>query len=353
MRARLLGLTALLTVTAPAAEACAPAPQAGQMVRIAAEEAIVVWDAARHVEHFIRSATFDTTAKDFGFLVPTPTVPTLAAEEPSLFSRLAAFSVPEVIERHPTVLSPTLSCAAFVLSRGAPRAVTSAMPAPAAVRVLSAQQVAGYDAVVLEADSADALSRWLDEHHYATTPTLTAWLAPYIARRWKITAFRVTAPDPNDPSPPRTAPVRMSFATDAPFYPYREPEDQRTGHHGPRLLQLHVLSDARLAGTIGERGAWPGRVTYSGSPRGLLDGARVASWGLSAGVTRLTTFEDASSPRPGTDEVFFRRADDQAPFTPPPVYLDHPNTIPVPLDLIVLAGIAGTYFWRRRRRGAA
>jgi len=225
------------------------------------------------------------------------------------------------------------------------------MAAP--VRVLSAQQVAGYDAVVLEADSADALSRWLDEHRYATTPTLTAWLAPYIARRWKITAFRVSAPDPNDPSPPRTAPVRMTFATDVPFYPYREPEDQRAGSHGPRRLQVHVLSNARMEGTLGERGVWPGRVTFSGSPPDLLGSVRTAQWGLSADVTRLTTFEDNSSPRPGTDEVFFRGAADQSPLKPPPVYVDRPNTVPIPIDWIVMAGVAGAFLWRRRRRRGA
>lgn len=353
MRAWILGLSALLSVASRPADACAPAPRAGESVRVAAEEAVVVWDAARRVEHFIRSATFDTTARDFGFLVPTPTVPTLAAEETSLFADLATFSVPEVIERHPTVLSPTLGCAAFMLlSRGArDEARTSAAAAP--VRVLSAQQVAGYDAVVLEADSADALSRWLDEHRYATTPTLTAWLAPYIARRWKITAFRVSAPDPNDPSPPRTAPVRMSFSTDAPFYPYREPEDQRTGSHGPRRLQVHVVSDARMEGTLGERGVWPGRATFSGPTPAAIGPVRMSQWGLSSNVTRLTTFEDDSSPRPGTDEVFFRRAADQSPLKPPPVYVDRPNTIPIPIDWIVLAGAAGAFLWRRRRRRGA
>lgn len=351
MRAHAAGLTALLALSARPVDACAPAPHAGEVVRIAAEEALVVWDPARRVEHFVRAATFDTTAKDFGFLVPTPTVPTLAAEDPSLFRLLAQHSVPEVIVRHPLVLSPTLGCAAFMLlSRGAREsAVLSSAAAP--VRVLAAQQVGGYDAVVLEADSAGALSRWLDEHRYATTPALTAWLAPYIERRWKITAFKIAAPDPDAPEPPRTSPVRMSFATDAPFYPYREPEDQRAAGHGRRSLQVHVLSTERLEGTIGPAGAWPGRVTYSGPSDDL--GTRATAWGLSAGVARLTTFEDASSPRPGTDEVFFRRAADQARFTPPPVYLDQPRELWIPLDWIAMAGVAGALLWRRRRRRAA
>ncbi|MFO0606534.1 MAG: DUF2330 domain-containing protein [Polyangiales bacterium] len=351
MRARLVAPAALAALAARPADACAPAPHAGEAVRIAAEEALIVWDPARRVEHFVRAATFDTAAKDFGFLVPTPTAPTLAAEDASLFPLLARRSRPEVIIRRSLALSPTLGCAAFMLlSRGASeRALTSAAPAP--VRVLSAQQVAGYDAVVLEADDPAALARWLDEHRYATTPALTAWLAPYVARRWKITAFKIAAPDPNDPQPPRTSPVRMTFSTDVPFYPYREPEDQRAPGGGPRTLQVHVVSAERMEGALGERGAWPGRVTYSGPTDDLGD--RAARWGLSAGLTRLTTFEDASSPRPGTDEVFFRRATDQAGFTPPPVYLDEPRNIWIPLDWIAIAGVAGAFGWRRWRRPRA
>lgn len=52
--------------------ACAPAPRPGQFVRIAEESAIVIWDETTRTQHFIRRATFDTDAPDFGFLVPTP-----------------------------------------------------------------------------------------------------------------------------------------------------------------------------------------------------------------------------------------------------------------------------------------
>jgi hypothetical protein len=205
--------------------------------------------------------------------------------------------------------------------------------------------------VVLEADDPAALTAWLDAHRYATTPALRAWLAPYVARRWKITAFKVAAPDPANPAPPRTAPVRMSFATDLPFYPYREPEDARAQRDAGRTLQVHVLAGERMEGTLGERGAWPGRVTFSGPSEDL--GGRAARWGLSAGLTRLTTFEDRSSPRPGADEVFFRRASDQSRFTPPPVYLDQPREVLIPLDLIALGGVVFALVWRRWRRAAS
>jgi hypothetical protein len=41
------------------------------VVRIAEEEAVIVWDPATKTEHFIRRAAFHSTARQFGFLVPT------------------------------------------------------------------------------------------------------------------------------------------------------------------------------------------------------------------------------------------------------------------------------------------
>jgi hypothetical protein len=59
-------------------------------VAIEHEDALIVWDPGKGMEHFIRRARFDTTAKDFGFLVPTPSKPELAEVPDSLFDRHAA-----------------------------------------------------------------------------------------------------------------------------------------------------------------------------------------------------------------------------------------------------------------------
>src|SRR5687767_12383299 len=66
-------------------QACAPVPRAGQFIRIAEESAIIAWDEKTRTEHFIRRATFDTDAPDFGFLVPTPSEPALGEVDNSAF----------------------------------------------------------------------------------------------------------------------------------------------------------------------------------------------------------------------------------------------------------------------------
>jgi hypothetical protein len=354
-----LALAALLARPAPVARACAPVTRGGERVEIAAERALVVWDPVRRIEHFVRAAAFETASRDFGFLVPTPSVPTLAAETRALFDALATHARPPVIVRRPWVLSPTLSCLLTLRARRTEAAVASGpmpesvAPAPDPVRVLSEQQVSGYDAVVLEASDPAALTRWLEQHRYATTPSLTAWLAPYVSRGWKLTAFKVAARDAQNPRQPILAPVRMTFATDAPFYPYREPASPPSASPAarPRRLELHVLSDRRLEGAIGASLPFPGRVTFSGPSDDL--GARAVAWGLSAGLTRLTSFEDVSSPRPATDEVYFRAASSQRPYAPPPEYVDAPREVPIPLDLLGLVGLGIVFVRRVRARARA
>src|SRR5262245_23006061 len=80
-------------------QACAPVPIRGQFVRIAEESAVIIWDEKTRTEHFIRRATFDTDAFDFGFLVPTPTEPALAEVVNSTFDDLEYLIRPNVIEK--------------------------------------------------------------------------------------------------------------------------------------------------------------------------------------------------------------------------------------------------------------
>ena len=71
-------------------------PPRGARVDIAEESAIIIWDAATKTEQFIRRASFKTDAKDFGFLVPTPSKPTLAEADDSAFHELERITAPPI-----------------------------------------------------------------------------------------------------------------------------------------------------------------------------------------------------------------------------------------------------------------
>ena len=340
---------ALLLAAVPLLEdarACAPAPRKGERVKITDESAIIIWDAASKTQHFIRRASFKTLSSDFGFLVPTPSEPQLAEASDQAFTYLETVTAPKVVN-HVAKRPPP--------GRAEDKAVAQGEP----VRVLQEKRVAGFDAVVLEADDPKALGAWLDRHGYPSSPALTAWLAPYVDKHWKITAFKI-ARDAQGPPGVATSAVRMTFKTDRPFFPYREPEDQRAAAGtGPRLLRVYLLAEKRMAGTLGEMGGWPGQVVWAdrltADQRTRLLGTLKLPPDTPPGSWWLTEFEDRSAPRPGTDEVYFRPAADQAAVARPPVihyvYAEEgqaQNAVTAPVDvdagsLALLFGLAGFF----------
>jgi hypothetical protein len=347
---RPFALAAALTLAAFArpARACAPAPPPGVTVQIAEESAIIAWDAEAHREDFIRRASFRTTGKDFGFLVPTPGKPDLSEVPDEVFDRLESATGPAVMHQvRMGGVEPTLFLASLFLSR---KAVPASVTAP--VRVLEARRVAGYDAVVLEADSPGALAGWLKAHGYAERAELSAWLSPYVAAKWTITAFKI-APA-GEGAAVGTSAVRMSFSADRPFFPYREPSDQREtvqASHAERLLRVFFFGTERAEGTIGGAGTesakWLGRTVWS--DRFDAVGTGPLPFAIPGGAW-LTMFEDRASPRPGTDDLFFAPAADTSAVKPPPVVLVIPQKMPLPFDLIGGSMLLGALVLRRLRK---
>ena len=300
-------------------EGCAPAPHQGQWVDIRDESALIIWDSVTKTEHFIRRASFETTADDFGFLVPTPSQPDLGEADDRVFESLGQMTAARHVYREQveTVfgfgdLLSTVKHAAMADAGS----MVSAMPT-GAVEVLDQKQVAGFDATVLKADDAEALAKWLDEHGYEARPALTEWLKWYVDQKWIITAFKMVKGE--RPSFDAKS-VRMTFQADKPFYPYREPADMRNpSGQGSRMLRVFVLSDQRHSGTLGETGAWPGQTVWandiSGSLHQLAQSLKFIPNDQSfppGYVKHLTEFEDGSFPRPGTDEVYFTPSSDQS-----------------------------------------
>ena len=126
------------------------------------------------------------------------------------------------------------------------------------------------DAAVLAANDPAALNRWLGEHGYESRPALTAWLEPYTKGNWTVTAFRIATIDTTRPGIATTA-CGMTFPTDRPFFPYREPEDQRIESANPpppRLLRTFFVGNGRHGGRLGGNQIWPGTDRLGKRPAG-------------------------------------------------------------------------------------
>jgi hypothetical protein len=242
-------------------------------VRVDAEEALIVWDAARGTEHFIRRADFRKEGGDaFGFLVPTPTRPELAEADEGVFSRLADRYTRR--ERH-------------LRASG-----------EAGVEVVQVARVAGMDATVLRATDPQALAAWLQQHGFAARPAFAAWLSRYTAGTWHVTAFRYDG----GPRPAfGSRAVRLSFQTPRPFYPYAEPADQT--QHPARRLRVTVVAPTRMRGMVGDV-PWAARTGYADRPalQSILRGAIPPDL-VPAGAW-MTTFEEHPSRRGASDLHF-------------------------------------------------
>jgi hypothetical protein len=291
--------------------ASAPVAADGRTVRIETEEALIIWDAATKTEHFIRRATFDTDAKDFGFLVPTPTQPDLAEASDDVFRHL------ERVTR----------------------------PPEAPVTVLERKSVGGLDVALLAGEA--TLRRWLRQQGYRPSPQLDQWLEPYVAKGWKIGAFKVAGNAPHV----ETAAVRMSFHTERPFFPYREPANPRIG--SGRLLRVYVLAEQRVEGTIGVQGEWPAATRWT-STLPDIDRDRVLQlvalpYSTAPTAFWLTKLEDSSSARAGgADDLYFKPATQQAMIRSAPQARQERGLpwLSIAIAVLLAAGI-GAYLWRQ------
>jgi hypothetical protein len=321
-------LAVLAIAVASPTLACAPAPHAGERIDIVEETALIVWDPATKTQHFIRRATFRGEARDFGFLVPTPAVPTLAEFNDSVFATLEEKTTPQRVIRTRKAIDWTPLVAMFMVSK------SEVSTGAASVEVLSTEKIAGYEASVLDATDAEALQKWLADHGYATTPDLTEWLDAYIQKRWKITAFKVD-------KPAQTSAVRMTFTTEQPFFPYREPASQRESSQTSRRLRIFFLGPERVEGKIGGQHPWPHTLMWS--ERLKFDvGLPVPA------NARLTRFEDTATSRPGTDDLFFARSPDQAEMVPEPFVIEKIDETWVPLDVVIAPVLLLGFFGVRR-----
>lgn len=311
----------MLSMSTPRMPACAPAAPPGQLVVNADQTILIVWNAATKMEHFIRKASFKSDAKDFGFLVPTPTRPDLEESGNGVFPFLQKLTEPEV-RRIPRPSGGGCFCASSSGSKSAATGVAGS----ASVTVLDEKEVAGFKAAVLETESANALLDWLKEHGYAFSPEVKAWVKPYVDAGWKITALKIAkAQEAKDKNEVSAAALRMSFKTDRPIFPYREPDPARAASalNAPqRLLRIYFIGDARYLGEFKDS-TWTGKVAWA-KPLKPTDRQKVAELlklrdGSMPSDVWLTEFEHDWPYQVAAADLYFSHDPDQSRVERPPI----------------------------------
>jgi uncharacterized protein DUF2330 len=345
----LAGICLLAYLASIPADACCPAGPKGKPVVNADQTVVILWDAANKTQHFIRQASFKSEADDFGFLVPSPTQPELEESGNDAFATLKKLTAPEIkrvprprsTDKKDDDKSPPKNGKDFV-------------------KVLDQKLVAGFDAAVLETNSTAALVKWLKDNGYAFSPEVEAWAKPYVDQGWKITALKV-AKDANSKNNKTvaSAALRLSFKTDRPLFPYREPDYKGTANAlgaKQRLLRIYFVAEARYAGTLTEKQRWTGEVAWAGKVsaadrKKLLEQLKLpaktgpAEW-------YLTEFEDNWPYKVAPADVYFARSANQKDVRREPIieYVSGPRSNEFPLIAVAaMLGMTAFVGFRSRR----
>jgi len=272
------------------------------------EKVLIVHDADKGRQHFIREVAFTRATEPFGFVVPTPTRPQVAAVKKTPF----------------TLLRKTFPFAApMAIGRGGGGAKggfgSGARPG---VTVLEKKKVGSFTAFVLSATDEKALAGWLSDNDLVSTKEADLWLAHYVRMGFYYVAMRYDPPrrkaKEGSEGTVLAETMRISFDSPLPYYPYLEPEPPAAmaglGIVSPRLLELWVVGREEMVPVAlreqdGER-HWVrplqgGQVTADA--RKKLEAAfedEVESL-LPSGALVVQTFQDQKNSRKGFADVLF------------------------------------------------
>jgi Uncharacterized protein conserved in bacteria (DUF2330) len=332
------------------ASACCPAPPSGKPVVNADQTVILLWDAANRTQHFIRKASFKSEADDFGFIVPSPTLPELNESGDEAFPYLLDLTKPEV----KTVWQPpSIGCALH-----SPQSLGHAGGVDAeTVTILQEKEVAGFNAVVLEASSSGALVVWLQEHGYAFSPEVAAWAAPYVERGWKFTALKIAKKPASSGKVVAASALRISFQTDRPLFPYREPDPKASAEAlnvTHRLLRIYFVAEARYRGELTPESPWTGHVAWAGklSSKARMELLALLKLPANTGPATawLTEFEDNWPYQAAPADVYFSRDKNQDNVRREPIIQYSSSGWPRDFSLYALAAVVVFPPLVRRRR---
>ena len=269
------------------------------------EKAIIVWNPKTEMEHFIRQASFEGKAKDFGFIVPTPSQPQVEEADAAAFERLQ-----RLVPQPPAAGTDAVSAAPGGF-RG--------------VEVLEQKRVGDYFVTVLRATDGATMLTWLKSNGYQSRPAMESWLDHYAKQQWYFAALKfVRKPDSVEP---KTSAIRVSFKTKVPHYPYKMPEDTwPAGHVRPVALFFVGPGQATAVYRDGKE-KWEAQKVWSGA---LPDPER-------AGLAKELNLKIEDIPAGSTVTVMRNHRNDHG-------YdrdLDFAMASTVPTVVLVIWGIAG------------
>ncbi len=176
-------------MTAAVADPCGMVPPifAGEgppITRIGLQKTYVFYQ--NGIESIVIRPGFSGKVEDFGMLIPFPNPPALRKLPDTIFPQLAAAVDPPEVVEYLWVYEKSMRLGGMP----SPDAVAEPELSVASVRVLREEAVGMYEIAVLEAGSAAALQRWMDEHGYVYPKGMDAPCEDYVEDGWCFVAVK-------------------------------------------------------------------------------------------------------------------------------------------------------------------
>lgn len=232
MAGRIILLGAVFILCSGAVAAMCGAAYTPQDARLSIEadsRSLLVYNADTDLERYVLQPAFTGNVSDFGYVVPTPSLPVLDARDEAVFRELMDITDPQPSG---SSLFPTIG----------------GSPAPDGVTVVDRTTVGDFDATVLQANASTGLLQWLRRHDYHISNASRQNLAYYAdSGGYYFTALRINASrfTCDDTCGGRLTPIELRFRTGTPYVPLRILRRNHTNVSMQRF-QLYTLSDQPL-----------------------------------------------------------------------------------------------------------
>lgn len=187
-------------------------PPYNYYLRETGQKAVIIHE--RGVETMVLLTQFQGNAKDFAWIVPTPSKPKVDESTDTLFTAIQKLTQPNYSRPYPMLDTVTKSSELGTLAKPT-------------VAVLETKKVGIFDIQVLASNNSEALANWLSDHKYQYPKTQAFILDSYIENGWYFTAIKVNANLASESSilkklsTGHATPLKFSFKTEKIVFPLK------------------------------------------------------------------------------------------------------------------------------------
>ena len=143
------------------------------------------------IETFVIKPGFEGRVEDFGMLIPFPTPPELRKVPDNVFAQVDnAIDPPEVVLNLNPIAEDDFDSAIFANAAGSGMMLDNAEMNRNKVVVVKEEAVGMYEVAVLEAGSAAALKRWMDDNGYQYPKGMDETAEAYVEEGWCFVAVK-------------------------------------------------------------------------------------------------------------------------------------------------------------------